>query len=90
MFLPPLPQDGSRGYDWIEDLQGWHALPYWGSKGWELGNWPYVIAAVCRASAPIWGLATYIEGDTELWAFESREDRERRFMRTMPIPIMPC
>jgi hypothetical protein len=73
--LPPLPpQCEIRGYDWIEELRGWYALPCWGSKGWELGDWPYVIAAVCRTPDRIWGLVTYMESDIELWAFESLEE----------------
>jgi hypothetical protein len=74
-LLPPLPpQYQDCGYDWIEELRGWRVVPDWGSKGWELGDWPYVIAAVCRTPARIWGLVTYMEGDIELWAFESAEE----------------
>ena len=81
--LPPLPIDpySGDGYDWIEDLTGgWRVLPCWGRHGWDLGEWPYVIVAVCVArtedSTRVYGVATYTEGDTTVQAFATATERD--------------
>jgi hypothetical protein len=81
--LPPLPIDSRSGdgYDWIENLTGgWRVLPAWGRDGWDLGEWPYAIVAVCVArtedSTRVYGVATYTEGDTTLDAFATPAQRD--------------
>ncbi|NHW49528.1 hypothetical protein HAV21_21980 [Paenarthrobacter sp. MSM-2-10-13] len=56
------------GYDWMELIEehGWAVLSSWGSDGWDLGQWPYVMVAVTRTADSIgnlFGIATYCEGD---------------------------
>ncbi|HSL35278.1 MAG TPA: hypothetical protein VK883_00495, partial [Arthrobacter sp.] len=56
------------GYDWMELIgeHGWAVIPSWGSDGWDLGNWPYVMVAATRTADSIgnlFGVATYCEGD---------------------------
>jgi hypothetical protein len=56
------------GYEWIDAIgeDGWAALPNWGSEGWDLGQWPYVIIAGTRTAdrtGNLFGVATYCEGD---------------------------
>ncbi|HSN35457.1 MAG TPA: hypothetical protein VLT34_03830 [Arthrobacter sp.] len=56
------------GYDWMEIIgeHGWAVIPTWGSDGWDLGNWPYVMVAATRTADSIgnlFGVATYCEGD---------------------------
>ncbi|RZS30498.1 hypothetical protein EV193_11618 [Herbihabitans rhizosphaerae] len=76
--LPPLPYDdsGGDGYDWMDQLPhyGWCEIPLWGAHGWDLGDWPYVIVAICRESDDLWGLVTYVEQDLTLWGFSSRRE----------------
>jgi len=40
-----LLMTGYSGYDTIEAVEGkgWHAIPSWGERGWDLGSWPLVI-----------------------------------------------
>ncbi|MET3165268.1 UNVERIFIED_ORG: hypothetical protein ABIB19_003702 [Arthrobacter sp. UYEF10] len=56
------------GYDWMDLIgeHGWAAVPGWGSEGWDLGQWPYVIVAATAATdntGKLYGVATYCEGD---------------------------
>jgi hypothetical protein len=56
------------GYDWMELIgeHGWAVIPSWGSDGWDLCNWPYVMVAATRTADSIgnlFGIATYCEGD---------------------------
>ncbi|MFJ5700613.1 hypothetical protein [Arthrobacter sp. NPDC093139] len=56
------------GYDWMELIgeHGWGVIPSWGSDGWDLGQWPYVMVAGIRTADGIgnlFGMATYCEGD---------------------------
>lgn len=56
------------GYDWMEliEAEGWAVIPSWGSEGWDLGQWPYVMVAATRTADGIgnlFGVATYCEGD---------------------------
>lgn len=55
---------------------GWRFVPAWGLHGWDLGDWPYVIACVYSDPAePLYGMATYTEGDIEVRAFDTAHDR---------------
>jgi len=81
--LPPLPADprGGDGYDWMSDLTGgWRALACWGRDGWDLGEWPYAIVAVCsartRLGTPVYGVSTYTEGDITTDAYATAEQRD--------------
>ncbi|WP_427175242.1 hypothetical protein [Arthrobacter sp. 92] len=56
------------GYDWTEliEAEGWAVIPNWGSEGWDVGQWPYVMVAATRTADSIgnlFGVATYCEGD---------------------------
>lgn len=79
MSLPPVPERETYddGYDWIERLigTGWHVVPAWGSDGWDLGQWPYVIMA--HHNGDTFGLVVYVEGDLEVEEFETREARDK-------------
>jgi hypothetical protein len=81
--LPPLPVDSRSGdgYDWISDLTGgWRALACWARDGWDLGEWPYAIVAVCTVRTPdgtrVYGVATYTEGDTTVDAYATPAERD--------------
>ncbi|MGI5255671.1 hypothetical protein [Actinacidiphila glaucinigra] len=81
-LLPDLPAGGDwplEGFDWIERLpeRGWRSVNVWGTEGWDLGNWPYQVAAHydCEALS-VYGLATNTEGDTTVNAYTSREERD--------------
>jgi hypothetical protein len=41
------------GYEWVELIEehGWAELSSWGSEGWDLGQWPYVMVAATRTAA---------------------------------------
>ncbi|MER5698898.1 hypothetical protein ACWDBO_44910 [Streptomyces mirabilis] len=81
-LLPPLPSDDwgvPDGYEWISQLSatGWYAVGLWGADGWDLGSWPYQIVAHCDLPAlGVFGLVTYTEGDLDVSAFSSREERD--------------
>jgi len=56
------------GYDWMDLISehDWTALGNWGSDGWDLGQWPYIILATTQTAdekGPLFGVATYTEGD---------------------------
>ena len=58
------------GYDWMDVISehGWVVIPSWGSDGWDLGQWPYVMVAGTRTADAIgnlFGMATYCEGDVK-------------------------
>ena len=60
----------NTGYDWMEDIAaaGWTVLPAWGSDGWDVGSWPYVMLALNRihdAEGELFAMATYCEGDVK-------------------------
>jgi hypothetical protein len=79
-LLPALPNRwGGDGYDWMEELSGgWRPVASWGSQGWDLGSWPYVIVAICRIrtedQGTVWGVCTYVEGDLTVESFTRYED----------------
>jgi hypothetical protein len=65
------------GYEWIEAIaeDGWAALSNWGSEGWDLGQWPYVIVAGTRTAdrtGHLFGAATYCEGDVTCRYFRTQ------------------
>ncbi|WP_460467426.1 hypothetical protein [Calidifontibacter terrae] len=79
--LPELPSpDVARcgdGYDWMDALDGWQVVPLWGRDGYDLGRWPLLILAVATvglADSPVYGVATYIEGDVTVQAFNRPAD----------------
>ncbi|WP_030375541.1 hypothetical protein [Streptomyces rimosus] len=80
-LLPGLPEDEPErgGYRWIDRLfaTGWYTVGLWGANGWELGNRPHQIMAHCDLpQRGVYGLATYVAGDTTAEAFASREERD--------------
>lgn len=88
--LPSLPPRGwGDGYDWMESLpRRWKAVAGWGKEGWDLGSWPYVIVCTCVELLDyndprrplmdrVYGVATYCEGDIEVAAYASHEERIR-------------
>ena len=57
------------GYEWMDRIvgAGWVPVPNWGSQGWDLGQWPYVIVTVATTTdgeRVMYGVGTYCEGDT--------------------------
>ena len=65
------------GYDWMELIgeHGWAVIPSWGSDGWDLGNWPYVMVAATRTADSIgnlFGVATYCEGDVSCTYYRTK------------------
>jgi hypothetical protein len=85
---PPAPltiedEDGYElcmleGWDWIAALResGWHAVPSWGPKGADLGEWPYrVVAHYDSPTGTVFGLATYTEGDVYVTGYETQAER---------------
>ena len=78
--LPPLPDplEVGDGYDWMSALSGgWVALALWGRDGYDLGQWPYQVLAVCPphhvADSRSFAIATYTEGDVEVSAYLREE-----------------
>lgn len=79
--LPDLPSEAiaraGDGYSWMDELKGWIVLSSWGSDGYDLGDWPLQILAVCRTRCEYgtregYGMLTYCEGDTTVTAYETR------------------
>ncbi|MGP0225312.1 hypothetical protein [Paenarthrobacter sp. NCHU4564] len=65
------------GYDWMELISehGWAVIPSWGSDGWDLGQWPYVMVAGIRTADEIgnlFGMATYCEGDVKTTFYRTK------------------
>lgn len=78
--VPALPHGHicDTGYGWIAALEGtgWKELALWGSEGWDAGAWPLIVLATTSTKdqhgRPIYGLATYTEGDTGTKWFRDR------------------
>lgn len=69
---------------WIDDgyeligvgaENGWQAIGGWGSDGWDLGDWPYVIV-LFRDREGIYERAVYLEGDIEITQWEDEAGRQ--------------
>ena len=74
---------GMDGYDTIEQAErrGWHVIPAWGSKGWDLGSWPLVIVFFRttkdkETNVESFQLCEYVEGDTTIYSCPTPEIRE--------------
>lgn len=67
---------GGDGYDVMEvaSRHGWHSVAGWGSDGWDLCSWPYYVVYIRTVDAR-YQLATYCEGDIDVWTFETVEQR---------------
>ena len=76
---------GGDGYDWISWLTApsatiggvtnWSVISAWGTDGWDLGDWPYVIVSVARAETnDRWLTCVYVEGDLEIQEFTDQAD----------------
>ncbi|MGD9430978.1 hypothetical protein ACKVM7_001161 [Arthrobacter russicus] len=66
------------GYDWMDEIEhyGFGVLGVWGRDGWNLGTWPYVLCAIAKRSdevGPLFGMATYCEGDVVTSWYRTRE-----------------
>ncbi|MGW1039572.1 hypothetical protein [Streptomyces sp. NPDC002547] len=74
----PGPLYSGDGWDWIDALpEGWTAIGLWGRDGWNLGDWPYVITAHYNdPEAGVFGRATYVEGDVDVYAYPDRAARD--------------
>jgi hypothetical protein len=81
-------RDYSRSDDGYGDVEvaeseGWKVIAGWGADGWDLGSWPYVAISVRdRAETPElrlrgakYELQQVVEGDHDLYRFDSEEDR---------------
>lgn len=71
----------NTGWDWMEEIDektGWHPVANWGSDGWDLGQWPYVIIVTAHVNYEgrlFWGLGTYCEGDVTTRWYKDRVER---------------
>jgi hypothetical protein len=65
---------GDDGYSAMDTVQphGWVPLPQWGSRGADLGTWPYVVVYI-RWTDNAFDLAEYVEGDVRQWRLPTRE-----------------
>ncbi|MCS7484675.1 hypothetical protein ACFFQW_45080 [Umezawaea endophytica] len=81
--LPPLPvqyEDFYDGHEWRGEMQqrGWSVPGLWGRDGWNLGTWPLTAVALFAApTAKVWAYVTYVEGDVDVHAFDSEDERDR-------------
>src|SRR5256885_3652624 len=86
-LLPALPaRDYERvqdGWEWMDAVaaarNGWYIVSLWGSDGWNLGQWPYVIFAHYDNlnGKGVWGRAIHVEGDITVYAYDSEAERDR-------------
>ena len=65
------------GYHWMDLVaeHGWTVIPSWGSEGWDLGQWPYVMVAGIRTAdeaGNLFGMATYCEGDVRTTFYRTK------------------
>ncbi len=74
---------GMDAYDTMSQAnrRGWHEIPSWGSKGWDLGSWPLVIVYFRNTRDKItnvesFQLCEYVEGDTTVYSCPTSEIRE--------------
>ena len=63
------------------ERRGWHVIPAWGSKGWDLGSWPLVAVFFRNTKDKItdvesFQLAEYVEGDVTVYSCPNPEIRE--------------
>jgi hypothetical protein len=78
--LPRMPvqyEDFYDGDDWMEAMhkRGWVTPGIWGELGWPLGTWPLMIVAIrVEPEHNLWAIATYIEGDVEVHAYDDRKE----------------
>lgn len=66
------------GYDWQDEVtrRGWATPGVWGSEGWNLGQWPYIIVATRTAETDtgmLHACAVYVEGDVDTRWFRQQE-----------------
>lgn len=68
---------GADGYDTMEaaNARGWHEIADWGSEGWNLGEWPYLIIFF-KKTPDGYQLAEYCEGDITVYKCPTKEIRE--------------
>jgi len=64
-------EDGYTAMDTARTL-GWVPLPAWGTRGIDLGTWPYVIIFI-RWNDNAFDLVEYVEGDVRQWRLPTRE-----------------
>lgn len=64
------------GYDdmALAEKRGWLTVSAWGRDGWDLGEWPYVAFYVRNHDGRFF-MQTIVEGDHDIWAFDSQDDR---------------
>ncbi len=65
------------GYEWMDSIEeeGWWVCGAWGTDGWDLGEWPYVMVAVTKTAdetGPLFGMATYCEGDVKTMFYRTQ------------------
>jgi hypothetical protein len=79
--LPWVPENDHMrdGWQWMSAIEPlWHAVGVWGSEGWDLGSFPYVVVAHYDDDIlnKYFGLAVYTEGDVNVQAYEGRAARD--------------
>jgi len=66
------------GYEMMEiaEKRRWRAIAGWGTQGWDLGSWPYVVIYF-RDREGLFDVLEYSEGDVTMYACPSKEIREQ-------------
>ena len=69
-------RNSDDGYDDMSNAQddGYRARSSWGSRGWDLGEWPY-LAYYFRDTDGAYELLEICEGDHSRWIFPTAEHR---------------
>jgi hypothetical protein len=65
----------------VESKRGWEPISAWGSHGWNLGDWPYVMIysrnRLLEPAAELpFELMSICEGDRTVYGFTTAEDRD--------------
>ena len=70
------------GYDVmsVANRFGWRDVAAWGSDGWNLGDWPYVVIYFRETPGggrSAYQLAYYVEGDVSVYGYATEDERTR-------------
>lgn len=63
------------GYDYLEHAGAWRVRSAWGSDGWDLGDWPYVMIFT-RDETDRYGIQVRCEGDLTTKWYDVRAERD--------------
>lgn len=81
--VKPNPSPSGDGWGWIDATDNeddFRVLSLWGTDGWDLGCWPYIVFASSEhdteEGSRVYGYATYVEGDLGDYWYSTREARD--------------